>query len=302
MYNYENYWCEKDDISKLTNIAPEKIIVFDTETTGLNPYGNDEILQLAIINGNNEEVFNSLFKPEMRKTWTKAAEINGITPRMVKDSPHFADVKDDIQKIFDNAELIIAYNVEFDMRFLNASGIKVDKNKLIFDVMKEYAVARGVRDSYYGDYKWTKLEQCASAYKYKFEAHDALEDTKATLHCFKSLLNDERYLNLINENKEATERYRQQKAREEELIRAEEEKRKQKEARKQEIYTKTAKPMNVVRIILLVIGVLWLVVITLAGLTTESVGIGYTLLFDVPGIILILIAIKIKKSWDKNKN
>lgn len=302
MYNYESDWFRKDDISQLTNVAPEKILVFDTETTGLNPFGNDEILQIAIINGNGEELFNSYIKPDNRKTWSKAAEINGITPRMVKDAPHFSDVEEEIKSIFNNAELIVGYNVEFDIRFINAYGIKIKKDTNIFDVMQEYSVARGAKNSYYGDYQWCKLEQCARDYKYKFEAHNALEDAKATLHCFKALLKDERYLNIINQNKEAKERYKAQKAHEEELKRAEEEKKKQKEVRKQEIYTKTEKPMNVVRIILLVLGILWIVVITLAGLTSKDVGIGYTLLFDVPGLLAILGAMKIKKSWDKNKS
>ena len=141
MYSYNDYWYEKDDISQLTNVNPEKIIVFDTETTGLNPYGNDEILQIAIINGNGEELFNSYIKPDARRTWTKASEVNGITPRMVKDSPHFSDVQDTIQDIFNNAEVIVGYNVEFDIRFINASGIKLKKRVKIFDVMKEFAVA-----------------------------------------------------------------------------------------------------------------------------------------------------------------
>lgn len=98
MYNYNSNWYEKDNISKLIKTSPDKIIVFDTETTGLNPYGNDEILQLAIIDGNGEELFNSYIKPDLRKTWAKAAEVNGITPRMVKDSPHFDEVEEQVQE------------------------------------------------------------------------------------------------------------------------------------------------------------------------------------------------------------
>ena len=299
MYNYDNYWYEKDDISKLTNVNPEKIIVFDTETTGLNPYGNDEILQIAIINGNGEELFNSYIKPEARRTWTKASEVNGITPRMVKNSPHFSDVQDTIQDIFNNAEVIVGYNVEFDIRFINASGIKIKKNTKIFDVMKEYAVVRGVIGNY-GDYSWCKLEQCASAYNYKFDAHDALEDAKATLHCYKSLLSDKRYLNIIKQNREAIERIEAERARAEELRLAEEEKQRQKEARKQEIYKKAEKPMNILKIILLVIGVLWIVVITLAGISANT-GFIYILLFDVPGIVAVVIALKIKDKYKKMK-
>lgn len=297
MYNYDNYWYEKDSISQLTNVSPEKIIVFDTETTGLNPYGNDEILQIAIINGNGEELFNSYIKPEARRTWTKASEVNGITPRMVKNSPHFSDVQDTIQDIFNNAEVIVGYNVEFDIRFINASGIKLKKKVKIFDVMKEYAVVRGVMSNY-GDYSWCKLEQCASAYNYKFDAHDALEDAKATLHCYKSLLNDKRYLNIIKQNREAIERIEAERKRAEELRLAEEEKQRQKEAKKQEVFEKAEKPLNIVKIILLVLGILWVVVITLAG-ASAKIGFIYILLFDVPGIVAVMIALKIR---DKYKN
>lgn len=299
MYSYNDYWYDKDDISQLTNVNPEKIIVFDTETTGLNPYGNDEILQIAIINGNGEELFNSYIKPDARRTWTKASEVNGITPRMVKDSPHFSDVQDTIQDIFNNAEVIVGYNVEFDIRFINASGIKLKKRVKIFDVMKEYAVVRGIIGNY-GDYSWCKLEQCASAYNYKFDAHDASEDAKATLHCYKSLLSDKRYLNIIKQNREAIERIEAERARAEELRLAEEEKQRQKEAKKQEIIEKAEKPMNIVKIILLVLGILWLVVITFAGLSAK-IGIIYVLLFDVPGIVAVIIALKIRDKYNKMK-
>ena len=323
MYNYNSNWYEKDDISKLLNTSPEKIIVFDTETTGLNPYGNDEILQLAIINGNGGELFSSYIKPDLRKTWAKAAEVNGITPRMVKDSPHFEDVEEQVQEIFNNADLIVGYNVEFDLRFIEASGIKLKKKVNIFDVMREYAVVRGVQDNYYGDYKWCKLEQCARAYKYKFNAHDALEDAKATLHCYKSLLSDERYTDIIAENKREKERvlaeiaHKEQvrienekriaeaKAREEELRIAEEkrkeEERQRKEKKKKEILTKADKPMNVLKIILMVLGILWIVVITFAGLSAK-VGIGFTIFFDLPGVVAIIIALKIKQIREKNRN
>ena len=299
MYNYNSNWYEKDNLSELLNVAPEKIIIFDTETTGFNPYGNDEILQIAIIDGNGNELFKSYIKPDMRKTWTKAAEKNGITPRMVKDAPHFSDVEEEIQNIFNNAEVIIGYNVEFDIRFMDAYGIKIKDNTKIFCVMQEYAVAKGVRNEYYGDYKWSKLEQCARDYNYKFKAHDAYEDAKATLHCYKSLLEDDRYLDIIKQNKEATDRIKAQKAYEEELKRAEEEKKIQKEERKQEIYTKAEKPLNVVKIILLVVGILWIAVITLAGLSAK-IGIGYIALFDVPGLVAIFIAFKIKKAKEAN--
>lgn len=297
MYQYENKWYEKTDISQLFDVAPEKTIVFDTETTGLDPY-KDEILSLAIINGNGDVVFNSLLNPEMRKTWKKASEVNGITPRMVKNSPHFSDVKDEIQKIFHDAKLIIGYNVEFDLRFIKGSGIKISSKTLIFDVMKEYSRARGIINSYYGDYKWCKLEECASDYNYSFEAHDALEDTKATLFCYQALLKDDRYLNAITENKKRAEEKEALLKREEELRIAEEERVKQELIKKQEQFAKAEKLWKALRILLMVVGIMWIVLLTLGGIIGEG-GIVDIVFIDLFGVVFIWLAYRIKKSREK---
>ena len=50
-----------DDIKALD---PKRVIVLDTETTGLKPYGNDEILSLTIIDLEGTVLFNELVKPE----------------------------------------------------------------------------------------------------------------------------------------------------------------------------------------------------------------------------------------------
>lgn len=177
--------------------------------------------------------------------------------------------------------------------------------------MREYAVARGIQNNTYGDYKWFKLEQCAREYKYKFNAHDALEDAKATLHCYKSLLNDNRYLEIIAENRRIKEariaeekRIAEARAREEELRIAEEqrkeEERQRREEKKKEIITKADKPINILKIVLMVLGILWIVIITFAGLSAK-VGIGYTVLFDIPGVIALVIASKIQQIRDVNR-
>ena len=49
----------------------------------------------------------------------------------------------------------------------------------------------------------------------------------------------------------------------------------------------------------MVVGILWIVVITLAGLSAK-IGIGFTLLFDVPGVIALIIALKIKDKYKQN--
>ncbi len=223
-------WYEKGDISKIKAIMPEKTIVFDTETTGIDAGGKDEIIQLSIVNGLGDVLFSSYIKPEHRRSWPKATEVNGISPAMVKNSPKFEDVYDEIQTIFDEAELVVGYNVEFDLKFIEAADVQLRPKTLVFDVMQEFAPVRGVWDDRHCDWKWCKLTACARNYGIKFQAHDALEDTEATRQCFYKLLEDLDYISIFEKRKEnerkAQERIKAQKEAEKQAIVAAAEKKK----------------------------------------------------------------------------
>ena len=179
--NLDKVWYLQGDISPITAIKPEKIACFATETTGFNAFDNDEMLQLTIIDGNKTVLFNSYLRPEKRRRWSKAAP----------------ETKEQIQKVFDNADLIVGYNLPLGIKFLQAAGIKFKDTVLTFDVMREFPPVDGK----------SELAQCAEHYNYKFETQNALENAKAALHCFYAMLRDNRtvpykgYLQLVKENR-----------------------------------------------------------------------------------------------------
>lgn len=187
----------------LQKFDPENVIVIDTETTGLNDE-KDEVLSLAVLSGNGDVLFNDLIKPRHRKSWPKATEIHGIKWKDVKDKATLEDLEDTLRPIFDNADLIIGYNVPFDISMLQVSGAKIgwnvrkDEMTPLFDVMREYAEVHGPWSEWQGRNRWVKLSQCAKHYGYKFKAHNALEDCKATLFCFNALTEDEEYVKHIS--------------------------------------------------------------------------------------------------------
>ncbi len=152
-------------------------VVFDVETTGLVA-GFDEILQFSAIDEMGNILMNTYLKPTRKKTWPEAKRVNGISPEMVSNAPCFSDVKGEIQMIFDNASELITYNGRFDIGFLSAAGIKF-MNIPSFDLMLAFAPIYG---------EWKKLTTCADYYGYKFNAHDSLEDVRATLYCYKKIV------------------------------------------------------------------------------------------------------------------
>ena len=170
------------------NLNLENAVFIDTETTGLTP-GKDEVLSIAIVDKDGNEVFYSLIRPLERKRWPNAAEIHGITWKDVKDAPTILDIGNEVADILESADLIVGYNLEFDMDMLIENGLP-DVDSRRYDLMDEYAQAYGRWSDRKEDYLWVKLEQCARHYGYGFDAHNALEDAKATAFCLQRFMEE----------------------------------------------------------------------------------------------------------------
>jgi DNA polymerase III epsilon subunit-like protein len=186
-------------------MSEKKFIVLDVETTGLQcrPRSKnasqrdgaafDEILQLAIVDEAGNSLFYESFKPLYKKSWTQAQKIHGITPTDVKDKPHFADRLSEIQSIINTSTPVVAYNAEFDLGFLHAQGIELNKKRYIC-LMKEFARVYGARRKYGSGYVWQSLDTCARYYEVNNpQMHNALSDTQTALLCYQALLKEHKF-------------------------------------------------------------------------------------------------------------
>lgn len=162
-------------------------LIFDTETTGLDPM-RDEILQLSIINENENVLFNDYLKPLHKAKWPDAERVNHISYEMVKSKQTFEQRFEEIQSIFSSADELIAYNAAFDIGFLRKYGI-ILPDVPVFDVMLEFAPVYGEWSCSFESWKWQKLVTAARYYGYDYaqRAHDSLEDVKATLFVYNQL-------------------------------------------------------------------------------------------------------------------
>jgi DNA polymerase III subunit epsilon len=97
-------------------------IVFDTETTGLDPYQGDRLVEIGcveLINGfPSGQSFHRYLNPE-RDMPEGAFKVHGLSIEFLKDKPFFADVCDEFVAFIGDAPLI-AHNAMFDLGFINA--------------------------------------------------------------------------------------------------------------------------------------------------------------------------------------
>lgn len=164
------------------------IVCVDTETTGTSG-ARDEILSVAMVDGDGNELLYSLVKPAHRKKWDDAERINGISPKDVKDAPLLLEIADKIESILASADILVGYNLEFDIEMLQRGGISIPPVER-FDVMRAFAPIYGEWAEWKKDWKWQRLEKCAEYYGYSFDAHNALEDARATALCYWSVKKD----------------------------------------------------------------------------------------------------------------
>ena len=106
---------------------------------------------------------------------------------MVDNAPELWEVAGQIRGVMESGRLLVAYNAEFDLDFLEAVGYRPTNEQTVYDVMSVFAEVYGEYSDYHGGYKWQKLTVAANYFGYKFHAHDSLEDVRATLHCYKKI-------------------------------------------------------------------------------------------------------------------
>ena len=164
-------------------------VVFDTETTGLDPSAGDEIVSIAgirIVNGRilRGETFDRLVNPA-RPIPATSTEVHGITAAMVEAAPPIAEVLPQFRQFVGDA-VLVAHNAAFDMKFLTlkqqACGVRFDNP--VLDTVLLAALVHGTAGS-------LTLDALAARYGVTLsesDRHSALGDSIATAEVFRHLV------------------------------------------------------------------------------------------------------------------
>ncbi len=96
-------------------------IIFDTETTGLDPNTGDRLVEIGCIEMVNRvatgRTFHQYFNPE-RDMPAEAERVHGLTASFLADKPLFGELAEDLLE-FIGEDPLVAHNAQFDFGFLN---------------------------------------------------------------------------------------------------------------------------------------------------------------------------------------
>ncbi|MDR2777842.1 MAG: DNA polymerase III subunit epsilon [Rickettsiales bacterium] len=125
-------------------MASTREICIDTETTGLDPYSGDRLIEIGCIELSDGrktgEHFHRLINPE-REVPGEAVNVHGITTERLLDKPKFFEIADELLEFLGDS-ILIAHNSSFDMKFLNFEFESIGYSKIKNEVIDSLLLAK----------------------------------------------------------------------------------------------------------------------------------------------------------------
>ena len=113
----------------------ERLIVLDTETTGIRPEEGHRIIEVGAVQILNREITNTEFHKYVQpnRPVGDSVNIHGISDKFLINKPQFDQISNDLLSFIEGATLII-HNAPFDLGFLD-NELKINgNNKKIEDI------------------------------------------------------------------------------------------------------------------------------------------------------------------------
>lgn len=110
-------------------MSQDRIVVLDTETTGISHEAGHRIIEIGCVEIINRRItgehYHVYINPE-RLVDEGAFKVHGISNEFLVDKPVFAQISDDFLKFIGDSELVI-HNAPFDVGFLNSELLRLKK-------------------------------------------------------------------------------------------------------------------------------------------------------------------------------
>jgi DNA polymerase III epsilon subunit len=206
-YDFDLFDQDLDRDLLATPLRGLNLVVFDTETTGLEPSRGDEIVQIAgvrVLNARllGEDRFDELVNPG-RPIPRASSRIHGISDEMVAGMPPIGDVLRRFHAFVGDG-VLVAHNAAFDMKFLKLKeqqiGVRFDQ--AVLDTLLLSVVLQPSHVTHTLD---------AIAYRFGVQSHDrhsALGDALTTAEVLVKMIDvlEARGIHRLGEALEAADR------------------------------------------------------------------------------------------------
>lgn len=127
----------------MNKLLDETYVVFDLETTGLNPKDGNSIIEIGAVRVKNNEIvdrFDELIDPGVKLS-EEIIKITNITDEMLVGKPKEEEI---VRKFIAWAgeDILVAHNANFDLSFLKMAYFKYSLGKLNFNVIDTLGLSR----------------------------------------------------------------------------------------------------------------------------------------------------------------
>jgi len=119
-------------------------VVLDTETTGIDPTSGHRMVEIACLELVNHlptgRHYQRYLHPE-RDVPADAVSVHGLTAEFLADKPRFTEIVGELLQFIGDAPLVI-HNAEFDVKFLNAELMRLDRPPIAVSIVDTLQIAR----------------------------------------------------------------------------------------------------------------------------------------------------------------
>jgi uncharacterized protein YprB with RNaseH-like and TPR domain len=161
------------------NISDDKVVFFDTETTGLSK--TDEVLTLGVVDKQGTVLYDKMFMPLVRRFWKpEVVAVHHIEFKHTVGCPSIKDEKENIEAVFNGADIIVGWNSRrFDMPKLYTDWVDLpQRNETYIDLMEDFG---RIYHELYGGKKTYTLAEAADIVGVEYDAHEAVADASVLI-------------------------------------------------------------------------------------------------------------------------
>ncbi|MBN1981731.1 MAG: 3'-5' exoribonuclease [Chitinivibrionales bacterium] len=167
----------------MKSLESNLLAIVDVETTGLSPWRNDRIVEIAVVimspDGTIHQEYETLVNPDRD---LGPSRIHRITAEEILHAPKFPDIAGDVAELLSRAYILAGHNVSFDRNFLIKEYERVGITMPDIPVLCTCQLLG-----------WNNLTACCQEFDIVFEGepHRAISDALATASLVQRLIVDD---------------------------------------------------------------------------------------------------------------